>query len=243
VRSILTRVDQIGARGRKQREIWDARTQTWKDQVESSDAFGRVRNALFERAEPAPSDHCADLGSGTGFVTLSLARQVADVLAVDISPEMLTRLRGEAIAAQLTNIQTRAGDLAMFDLPSESLDLVVSSYVLHSLPHQNKVEVLKATYRWLRPGGRLVIADMMLGRGLTARDRRIFFDKVRRLSRRGPAGLWRAVRNTIQLGLGVGENRPATPEWWIQALREANFIEVRYRDVVAEAGVVAGIRP
>jgi len=62
------------------------------------------------------------------------------------------------------------------------------------------------------------------------------------LLRQGPAGAWRLARNAAQLGMGVGENRPWRPDWWALALSEAGFVEVRYVDVVAEAGIVAGVR-
>ena len=43
---------------------------------------------------------------------------------------------------------------------------------------------------WLRPGGRLVIGDMMFGRGADAQDRAIIASKARSLLRRGPGGWW-----------------------------------------------------
>lgn len=230
------------ARARRQRSAWDGRTGSWQEQVEASPAFARVREELLVLADPASADRCADLGAGTGFLTLALAPCVESILAVDVSPEMLATLRSAAAQAGVANVETRTADLAKLQLPSGSLDLVVSNYALHSLPHRDKARVLRAAHAWLRPGGRIVIADMMLGRGLSARDRAIVVEKVRRLSRRGPSGLWRALRNSLQLGLGIGENRPATPVWWTGSLRDAGFVRVRHRDVVAEAGIVLGIR-
>lgn len=44
-------------------------------------------------------------------------------------------------------------------------------------------------------------------------------------------------------GLGVGQEHPATPEFWQAALRDAGFTDVSFRPVVAEAGIVSGVRP
>lgn len=226
-----------------QRRAWDARVETWSDQVEHSPAFARVRDVLTCVADPRRTDRCVDLGAGSGFIALHLAPRVASMLAVDVSPEMLTLLAERAEREGLGNVTVQAADVATLDLPECSLDLVVSNYALHSVPHEAKERVLAAAYRWLRPGGRIVIGDMMMGRGLSARDRGIFLGKAWLLLRRGPAGLWRLLRNATQLGLGVGENRPATPQWWQEALVGAGFTQVRHTDVVAEAGVVAGVKP
>ena len=96
---------------------------------------------------------------------------------------------------------------------------------------------------WLRPGGRLVIADMMFGRGVSQRDRRILQQKVAALAAKGPGGWWRIAKNLSRYGLGVGQEHPATPEFWLTVLREAGFTEVVFQPVMAEAGIVRGVRP
>jgi len=231
-----------GRRARWQRSAWDERSRSWDEQVSSS-AFRMVRECVLQRARCAASDRCVDLGAGTGFLTMAVAERAAQVLAVDVSPVMLTVLRQAAAAQGLENVTTLVADMTALTLEPASLDLVVSSYALHSLPHADKARLLSMCARSLRPGGRIVIADMMLGRGLGARDRVILLDKVRRLARLGVPGLWRIARNVVRLGLGVGENRPATPAWWVRALGEAGFVDVVHSDVVAEAGVVSGVRP
>jgi len=119
----------------------------------------------------------------------------------------------------------------------------VSSYALHHLSNRDKRVLVARAARWLRPGGRLVIADMMFGRGATQRDRGILFQKVTALAAKGPGGWWRIAKNLIRYGLGVGHEHPASPEFWQSALREAGFAEVVFQPVAAEAGVVRGIRP
>lgn len=222
---------------------WDSRVDSWSEQVEASAAFARVLEVVLQRADPQPTDRCVDLGAGSGFLTLPLAAQVEHVVAVDVAPLMLNLLASRATTAGLRNVHTRVDDMTRAEFPPLSLSLVVSNYALHSVPHQDKLVLLGHAFQWLAPGGRIVIADMMLGHGGSGRDRHIAATKIRRLAARGPAGWWRAARNAAQLGLGVGENRPASPAWWIGALQETGFTEVFQTDVVAEAGVVSGVKP
>ena len=82
----------------------------------------------------------------------------------------------------------------------------------------------------------------MFGRGTTSRDRAIIKSKVRVLARRGAGGWWRIAKNLGRYGLGVGHEHPATPQFWQTALRDAGFTDVIFEPVVAEAGIVRGVR-
>jgi ubiquinone/menaquinone biosynthesis C-methylase UbiE len=198
---------------------WDKRVQQWHSHVTSAAAFETLLRDLMDVASPRPADSCVDLGAGTGFVTMALAPLVSSVLAVDISTAMAAAAR------------------------SASADLVVSSYALHHLVDADKRALVARTAQWLRPGGRLVIGDMMFGRGASQRDRQILRQKVTALAAKGPGGWWRIVKNLGRYGLGVGQEHPATPEFWQAALRDAGFTDVAFHPVVAEAGIVRGIRP
>jgi ubiquinone/menaquinone biosynthesis C-methylase UbiE len=201
-----------------------------------------VRDRLLAIAAPGPADACVDLGAGTGFVALALAPLVDSVLAVDISPVMAEDLAKRAAQDGLENVRTEVADLRAFQLPAASADLVVSSYALHHLRNEDKRALATEAARWLRPGGRIVIADMMFGRGASQRDREILRDKLKTLASRGPAGWWRIAKNLSRYGLGIGHEHPATPQFWELALRDAGLTEVRFEPVVAEAGIVSGTR-
>ena len=222
---------------------WDRRVDNWHSHVTSAAAFGQVLEALIQLASPKPTDACVDLGAGTGFVTTALAPRVSSVLAVDISTAMAASLDERAAQDGIRNVSTQVSDLREFDLPPASADLVVSSYALHHLLDPDKRILVARAARWLRPGGRLVIADMMFGRGGSPRDRAILRQKVTALAAKGPGGWWRIAKNLTRYGLRVGQEHPASPEFWQSALRDAEFRAVRFRPVVAEAGVVCGIRP
>jgi ubiquinone/menaquinone biosynthesis C-methylase UbiE len=224
-------------------QIWDRRVAGWHAHVTSDSGFDKVRDRLLAISAPTPADECVDLGAGTGFVALALAPLVYSVLAVDISPAMAESLAGHAAQAGLRNVRTEVVDLQAFQLPAASVDLIVSSYALHHLRDADKRALAAEAARWLRPGGRLVVADMMFGRGTTQRDRKILREKIAAFAAKGPAGWWRIAKNLARYGLGVGHEHPASPQFWELALRDAGFTDVRFEHVVGEAGVVSGTRP
>jgi ubiquinone/menaquinone biosynthesis C-methylase UbiE len=222
---------------------WDRRVEEWHSHVTSAAAFGQVLSQLIDLSSPKPTDACVDLGAGTGFVTTALAPLVSSVLAVDISTSMSASLAERAARDGLANVSTEVSDLREFQLRPGSVDLVVSSYALHHLMDADKRALVTRAAGWLRPGGRLVIADMMFGRGGSQRDRDILRQKVAALAAKGPGGWWRIAKNLARYGLGVGHEHPATPEFWQAALHDADFTAVVFQPVIAEAGVVRGVRP
>ena len=222
---------------------WDQRVDEWHSHVSSAPAFQQLRERLISLSSPEPTDACVDLGAGTGFVAMALAPLVASVLAVDISTAMSESLAERAAQAGLDNVSTEVSDLRHFRLLPASVDLVVSSYALHHLADADKRVLVAQAARWLRPGGRLVIADMMFGRGASQRDREILRQKVIALAGKGPSGVWRIAKNLARYGLRVGQEHPAAPEFWQATLRAAGFGEVAFHPVRAEAGIVCGVRP
>jgi ubiquinone/menaquinone biosynthesis C-methylase UbiE len=223
--------------------MWDRRVTGWHAHVTTVGGFAQVRGRLLAIADPGPADACVDLGAGTGFVALALAPLAGSVLAVDISSVMADSLAARAAQDGLRNVRTAVADLRTFRLPAASVDLVVSSYALHHLRDEDKRVLAAEAARWLRPGGRIVVADMMFGRGATRRDREILREKATAFAVRGPAGWWRIAKNLARYGLGVGYEHPAAPQFWQLALRDAGFTDVRFEPVVAEAGIVSGTRP
>lgn len=234
-----------GGRGRRSARVWDARAESWDAQGTDGPGFARILAAVLTAAAAAPSDRVVDLGAGTGFLTLPLAAASGSVLAVDVSQRMLDRLALAAAAqgSPAARVRVLRADLASFDLPPASVDVVVSCYALHHLSHKDKRRLLERAAAWLRPGGRLVVADMMFGRGTTRRDRGIAAQQARAMLAKGLPGAWRLLRNVVRLGLGLGEDRPAPPTFWTSAARAAGLDGVRYEPIVAEAGLLTAIKP
>ncbi len=107
-----------------------------------------------------PGDEIADLGAGSGYFTLRLAREVGQagrVYAVDTNPEMLRYIEKRAEEEQLDNIQTILADPDDPKLGSRSVDLIFICDVLHHISNRERYYPLLA--QALRLGGRLVDID------------------------------------------------------------------------------------
>jgi ubiquinone/menaquinone biosynthesis C-methylase UbiE len=225
---------------RRQRRVWSLRAASW-DQHGSA-GLGKVTAAVLDAADVKPGDVVVDLGCGTGQLSLPLAERGGRVLAVDVSPVMVERLDEEAARRGVTSLESIAVPIEDLKLPGGSVDLVVSSYALHHLRDPDKARLVAAAFGWLRPGGRLVVADMMFGRGGSSRDREIIAGKVRALARKGPGGWWRVAKNAVRYLLRVHE-RPVSMETWTSMLSRSGFTEVAVHTVAAEAGLVTGRHP
>lgn len=221
--------------------MWNRRSDSWHHHVFESPLFQQVRDTVVEAACPQAGDQAVDLGAGTGFLSLELAPMVDRVIAVDLSETMIAMLESEARGQDIDNVDARVADLATLDLPPASVDLIVSNYALHHLTDTDKAALVVRAHRWLRPGGRLVIADMMFGRGFTPQDRKIIVTKIKGLLAKGPGGLLRVVKNLFRFGLRRGTELPATPDFWVRTAEAAGFGSVRYRSIVAEAGLLTAI--
>ena len=220
---------------------WDERVEAW-EKVAASDAFLEIRDRIVELADPRRDDLCVDLGAGTGLLTLALAPRVHELVAVDISGRMLERLDDTAAADGVDNVEPLIADLRRLPLEDESATLVVSNYAFHHLDDPGKELALAEARRILQPGGRLVIGDMMFSLSLEPRDRRLVWEKVRGLLKRGPAGVVRILRNAVRVLAGRWE-QPATPESWQEMLVARGFEQVRIELLAHEAAVAVARRP
>ncbi len=99
----------------------------------------------------------ADLGCGTGPVTAALAPFVGRVIAIDGSPEMLAAARSRL--AEFPNVDLRHADLESVPIDDSEADAATLILVLHHLP--DPARVLEEVARILRPGGKLLVLDML----------------------------------------------------------------------------------
>jgi ubiquinone/menaquinone biosynthesis C-methylase UbiE len=176
------------------------------------------------------------------LLSLALAPLVCEVVAVDLSARMLERLGDQARTHGVDNLETVETDLRHLPLGDESATLVVSNYAFHHLDDAGKELALAEARRVLRPGGRLVICDMMFSLSLESRDRRLVGQKILAMVKRGPAGIVRILRNAGRLAAGRWE-QPARPEAWERMLAARGFEDVRVELLEHEAGIAFARRP
>jgi len=125
--------------------------------------------APLEHLDLKTGETVVDLGSGAGIDALIAARKVGPegcVIGVDMTPEMLAAARKNAAAADIDQVDFREGRLENLPIDDASVDAVTSNCVINLVP--DKSRVFHEIARILRPGGRLVVSDIVLDGELPA---------------------------------------------------------------------------
>ena len=167
-------------------------------------------------AAPQVGETLLDLGSGPGLDVLRASELVGPggrAIGVDATPEMVFRARETARARGLGNVEFRLGEIEHLPLDAESVDVIVSDCVINLSP--DKAQVFRDAFRVLKPGGRIVVSDVVADHELPA-------------SVRGDPQAWAACV--------AGAVREAD---YLQFLRQAGFEDVRTSE--ARAPFAAGL--
>jgi ArsR family transcriptional regulator len=145
----------VARRQSKSQEFFDSAAGQWDKLRE--ELFGPASHlqalpALFDEAWTI-----GDLGCGTGALAAAIAPFVSKVIAVDRSGEMLQTARRRM--RDVPHVEVRRGDLEALPIDDSALDVATLVLVLHHLP--DPAAALAEAARVLRPGGRLLIVDML----------------------------------------------------------------------------------
>lgn len=113
---------------------------------------------ILRHLQLAPEMAVADIGAGSGYFALPLARAVRQVYAVDLQPQMLAMLAGKLKAPGApANVELVEGEAAATGLAEHSCDRVLLANIWHELPDTRAA--LREMGRILKPGGRIAILD------------------------------------------------------------------------------------
>jgi SAM-dependent methyltransferase len=145
-----------------------------------------------------------DLGSGGGFDCFLAAREVGDagrVIGVDMTPDMLSKARANAVRGKYSNVEFRLGEIEHLPLADNSVDVIISNCVINLSP--DKPQVFRDALRILKPGGRLAVSDVV-----------------------ATVELPEAMRNDPQLVSGCMGNASLVEDLETM-MRDAGFVDVR----------------
>jgi SAM-dependent methyltransferase len=156
-----------------------------------------------------------DLGSGAGIDCFLAAREVGPegrVIGVDMTPAMIERARANAAKGDYPNVEFRLGEIEHLPVADAAIDLIISNCVVNLSP--DKPQVFREALRVLKPGGRMLVSDLVLTRPLPPE-----------------------LRQNVDLYVGCVAGASLRDDY-LAAMRDAGFVDV---EVVGEGRYQVGL--
>jgi len=150
-----------------------------------------------------------DLGSGAGFDCFLAANKVGEtgrVIGVDMTPDMIDKARGNACEGGYSNVEFRLGEIENLPVADGTADVIISNCVINLAPYKKRV--FREAYRALKPGGRVMVSDIVLSKELPE-----------------------DIKNSIEAYVGCVAGASLENDY-LEAIKSAGFSDVR---VVGEA--------
>ncbi len=158
-----------------------------------------------------------DLGSGAGFDCFLAADKVGEsgrVIGVDMTAEMIEKARENVEKGDYRNVEFRLGEIENLPVADNSADVVISNCVVNLSP--DKKRVYQEAYRVLKPGGRMMISDIVLLKELPT-----------------------ALKNSIEAYVGCIGGATSREEY-LATIAAAGFQDVEVVDEISARGLYAG---
>ncbi len=160
-----------------------------------------------------------DVGTGTGYFAILLARAGHRLTGIDLTPAMLDQARETAARSGL-DIDFRRMDAQATDFPGGSFDAIVTRNLTWTLPEPEKA--YREWHRLLKPGGRLLNFDADYAQNVRNENQRASY--ISREGVYGHIGVTPALATeNARITLAMPASRHARPDWDLELLREAGF--------------------
>ena len=236
-----------GSHDERVREAFTRQAGTFEDE-RLNVAFTSGLPWLLSYVDPRPDDIVLDVAAGTGLVARALAGQVDHVTALDSTAAMIAEGRRRAAEEGHANLRFVSGSAERLPLPDASFTLVVTRFSLHHFA--DPTPAVAEMVRVLRPGGRLVVKDLVASTDPEVAVRQDHVERLRdpshvRMPPRGSVAAWMRDRGLEVTAVAEREIDRPVEQWLAQSVTDADAAaQVRAAfEADLAGGRTTGLRP